>query len=133
MNKEEQIWCRFKNDQKTLKIECVDLLSKSYLMLGQKPESEQIVIMAQFLYIDLIEKHSQLTMDEISFAITDGIRNGEGSCFINVRTWNQFIMQYKKGSRLKRQQNRLTEFQVHKQTQKEISQTINKAKQIKNA
>ena len=58
MNKEEQIWNRFNNDQKNLKIECVDLLSKYYLMLGQKPESEQIVIMAKFLYDDLVSKYS---------------------------------------------------------------------------
>ena len=133
MNKEEQIWYRFNNDKKNLKIECVDLLSKYYLMLGQKPESEQIVIMAKFLYDDLVSKYSALTMQEVDFAISEGIRNGEGSCFINVRSWNQFIQEHQKGSRLKRQQKRLTEFEIHQESQKQINQTINKAKQIKDA
>jgi hypothetical protein len=43
--KSKQIWFRFNNDQKQLKVDCVDLLTKCYMMLGPKPEAQQIVIM----------------------------------------------------------------------------------------
>ena len=66
----------------------------------------------------LFQNIHALTMQEVDFAITEGIRNGEGSCFINVRSWNQFIQEYQKGSRLKRQQKRLTEFEIHQESQK---------------
>ena len=45
MNKTKQIWYRFNNDRKKLKLDCVDLISRFYIMLGQKPETEQIVLM----------------------------------------------------------------------------------------
>ena len=80
-------------------------------MLGQKPDSEQIVIMSQFLFQDITEKYSNMTFDEIDYAITQGIRNGEGSCFINVRTWNQFIKQHRKKEQIKRQNNLITEYE----------------------
>ncbi len=126
----DKIFKRYNENQKQLKIDCVDLLSKYYLMLGQKPDSEQIVIMAQFLYQDCIQKYGGMTLEEIDFAITQGIRNGEGSCFINVRTWNQFIKEHKTKEQLQRQQRLITDYQKEKESQKLISKTINKAKQL---
>jgi len=73
MDKSKQIWYRFNKDQKKLKTDCVDLVSKCYLMLGQKPETQQVVIMAQLLYDDLINSYSRLTMDEVTFAFEQGV------------------------------------------------------------
>ncbi len=126
----DKIFKRYNQDQKQLKIDCVDLISKYYLMLGQKPASEQIVIMAQFFYQDCIEKYGGMTLDEIDFAIMQGIRNGEGSCFINVRTWNQFIQEHKTKEQLQRQQRLITDYQKQKENQKAIGSTIHKAKQL---
>ena len=124
----DKIWQRYNSDQRQLKLDCVDYITKYYLMLGQKPDSEQIVIMSQFLFQDITEKYSNMTFDEIDYAITQGIRNGEGSCFINVRTWNQFIKQHRKKEQIKRQNNLITEYELYKKNQKLISKTITKAK-----
>mgnify|MGYP003138334427 CR=1 FL=1 len=130
--KSKQIWFRFNNDQKQLKVDCVDLLTKCYMMLGQKPEAQQIVIMAQFLYEDLINNYSRMTLEEVYFALEKGIRQGEeASCFINVRSWNLWLKEHKKSEALKRQQRLITDYQKHEQSQKAIGNTINKAKQLK--
>lgn len=129
MDKSKQIWFRFNNDQKALKNECVDIVGKLYLMLGHNPESQQIVLMAQFLYNDLINKFGTLEMPEVSFALEEGLKNGKDG-FINVRNFNKWIIDYKKNAQLKRQQNLITDFQLHNNKQKEINNTIQKAKQL---
>ena len=132
MNKTKQIWYRFNNDRKKLKLDCVDLISRFYNMLGQKPETEQIVLMAQLFYEDLINLYSSWTLDEVKYAIENGIRNGEETnCFINVRSLNVWLRRHKKIEETKRQQNLITDYQKHKQNVKQISNTINKAKQLK--
>jgi len=134
MDKKKKIFYRFKNDQKQLKLDCVDLIGKAYLELGQRPEKEQIVLMAGLLYDDLINFYGGLTLEEVIFAFAKGARNAEDglSCFINVRTWNVWLKDYKKNAMLKRQTNQLTEFQNFKARQKQIEQTINKLKKIDN-
>ena len=131
MDKSEQIWYRFNKDQKQLKLDCVDILSKCYVMIGQKPDSQQVVVMAQLLYDDLIHRYSRMDIDEVRFALEQGIRNAGTSCFINVNSWNEWIKNHRKKEQLKKQQNINTDYQYYKQSQKEISNTINKAKQIK--
>ena len=132
MDKSKQIWSRLNKEEKQLKTECVDILSKAYTMLGQKPDTQQVVVMASLLFGDLIIHYSSMTMQEVQFAIEKGIRDGEEtSCFINVRSWNVWLKQHKKSEQLKRQQKLITDYQKHEQTQKQISNTIKKAKQIK--
>lgn len=131
MDKSKQIWYRFNKDQKQLKLDCVDILSKCYVMIGQKPDSQQVVVMAQLLYDDLIHRYSRMDIDEVRFALEQGIRNAGTSCFINVNSWNEWIKNHRKKEQLKKQQNINTDYQYYKQSQKEISNTINKAKQIK--
>ena len=132
MDKSKQIWSRLHEQEKELKIECVDILSKGYTMLGQKPDTKQVVVMASLLFGDLIVNYSSMTMEEVRFAIEKGIRDGEDtSCFINTRSWNVWLKQHKKSEQLKRQQRLITDYQKHEQTQKQIGNTINKAKQIK--
>jgi aryl-alcohol dehydrogenase-like predicted oxidoreductase len=133
MNKSEKIFYRFNTDQKQLKLDCVDLISKTYLELGQRPEKESVVLMAQLLYDDLINYYGGLTFDEVKFAFAKGTRNADDgpSCFVNVRTWNLWLKEYKKKAQLKRQQQQLTEFENYKEQQKQIAETINKAKRLK--
>ena len=131
MDKSKQIWYRFNKDQKQLKLDCVDILSKCYVMIGQKPDSQQVVVMAQLLYDDLIHRYSRMDIDEVRFALEQGIRNAGTSCFINVNSWNEWIKNHRKKEQLKKQQIINTDYQYYKQSQKEISNTINKAKQIK--
>lgn len=131
MDKSKQIWCRFKSDQKQLKLDCVDILGKCYVMIGQKPDSQQIVMMAQLLYDDLINRYSRMEIDEVQFALEEGIRNAGTSCFINVNSWNEWLKTHRKSEELKRQQRLITDYQKHEQSQKKISLTINKAKKLK--
>lgn len=128
MDKSNQIWSRFNTDQKQLKIDCVDVISKCYLMIGQKPDAKQITIMASLFFDDIVRHYSRFTMDEIIFAMEKGIREGDdASCFINVRSWNLWLRNHKKSEQLKRQQNQITDFQKHQITQKQIGVTIKKA------
>ncbi len=131
MDKSKQIWNRFNTDQKQLKLDCVDILGKCYVMIGQKPDSQQIVMMAQLLYEDLINRYSRMEIDEVRFALEEGIRNAGTSCFINVNSWNEWLKNFRKTEQLKRQQRLLTNYQKHKQSQKAIANTISKAKQLK--
>tara|TARA_Y100001938_G_C7821841_1_gene297015 strand:+ start:165 stop:494 length:330 start_codon:yes stop_codon:yes gene_type:complete len=102
--------------------------------LGQKPTAETIALMGTLLADDLAHNYANLELDEVRFAISKGIRNGdEGtSCFVNVRTWNVWLKDYKKGAQLKRQQGLLTDYQAHTENIKRIENTIQKAKQLKN-
>ena len=131
MNKKTQIWYRYNNDTKKLKTECVDLLSKCYLMLGQKPDTQQVVLMSQLLYDDLINNYSRLTMQEVIFAFEQAIKHSDNGNFVNVRNWNIWLKEYKEKARIKRQQNLLTDYQQHEKNIKLIGKTINKAKHVK--
>ena len=116
-----------------VKLFCIDLVGMCYTSLGQKPDKEQMKGMAQLLYNDLITYHTNLPLDEIKFAFDKGLRNAEQgtSAFINVRTWSVWINDHKQNEIRMRGQNRLTAFQLHKQGQKAIAETINKAKRLK--
>jgi len=120
-------------DINKLKIECLDLIGVCYASLGQKPDKEQMKIMAQLFYNDLVTYHTNLTMQEIAFAINKGLRKAEDgtSVFINVRTWSVWLKDYKTNAIEKRRQNQITDFELHKQAQKQIASTINKARRIK--
>ncbi len=132
MDKTKQIWYRYSNDIENLKVDCVDVLSKCYLMLGQKPDVQQVVLMSQLLLSDLANYYGSMTIDEARFAIEKGIREGEDtSCFINVRSWNLWIKTHKKSEQLKRQQRVITDYEKDKKNQKLIGATINKAKKLK--
>lgn len=120
-------------DSNSLKLECIDIIGMSYASLGQKPDKEQMKGMAQLLYNDLINYHSNLTMQEVSFAINKGLRKAEDgiSVFINVRTWSVWLNDYKKNAIEKRRLNQQTDYQLHQQGQKALANTIKKARQIK--
>mgnify|MGYP000433066216 CR=1 FL=1 len=73
-DKTEQIWSRFNHDQANLKRDCVDLLSKCYLMLGQKPDTQQVVLMSQLLYNDLVESYSSYTIEKVGYIFETAIK-----------------------------------------------------------
>ena len=109
-----KIFYRYKNDEKKFKTDCVDL-----------------VIMAQLLYGDLIQRYGGLTMDEVAFAFEQGIRESESGGFVNVRSMNIWLKEYKTKANLMRSQKRLTDYQRYEENVKQIGTTINKAKRIK--
>jgi len=131
MDKTKQIWYRFTNDREQLNIDCVDVLSKCYLMLGQKPDTEQIVMMSKLLVDDLSRFYGSMEMQEVLFAFEQGIRHSDSGGFVNVRNWNIWLKEYKAKANLKRQQRQLTDYQRDRDGQKMIGETINKAKRLK--
>ena len=131
MDKTKQIWYRFANDRESLNIDCVDALSKCYLMLGQKPDTEQIVMMSKLLVDDLSRFYPSMEMAEVMFAFEQGIRHSDNGGFVNVRNWNIWLKEYKAKANLKRQQRQLTDYQKDRDSQKMMSDTISKAKRLK--
>ncbi len=101
------------------------------MMLGQRPDTSQIVMMSKFLIEDLSRNHGSMTLEEVSFAFEQGIKHSEHGGFINVRTMSQFIKEYKKNAQAKRQQQLLTDYEKEQQNLKFIGQSINKAKRLK--
>ena len=99
MDKKQQIWYRWKNELPKLKEEAVDILSRTYLEIGQKPSVEDIVTMANILVDDLANntQFSTMTMEDVSRGFREGVRAGdESSVFVNVRTWNIWLRKEKK-------------------------------------
>ena len=131
MDKTKQIWYRFSNELEQLNVECVDLLSKCYMMLGQRPDTQQVVMMAKFLVDDLSRFYGSMEMEEVAFAFEQGIRNSESGSFINVRSWNQWLKEHKAKTQLQRQQRLVTDYQKHRDNVNQIGTTVKKAKQLK--
>ena len=130
IDKSKQIWYRFTNDREQLNIDCVDALSKCYLMLGQKPDTEQIVMMSKLLVDDLSRFYGSMQMDEVMFAFEQGIKHSDSGGFVNVRNWNIWLKEYKSKAQLKRQQKQLTDYERDREGQEMIGETINKAKRL---
>ena len=131
MNKKQQIWYRWKNDLPKLKEEAVDVLSRTFFELQQKPSVEDIIALANILVDDLVNntKFSTLTMEDVQRAFSIGVRSGDSaSVFLNVRTWNIWLRKEKENV-LKKvieayKQNELE----YIENSKMISGTIKKAK-----
>ena len=98
MDKTKQIWYRWKNDLPKLKEEAVDVLSRTFFELQQKPSVDDIIALANILVDDLVNntKFSTLTMEDVQRAFSIGVRSGDStSVFLNVRTWNIWLRKEK--------------------------------------
>jgi len=131
MDKTKQIWYRWKNDLPKLKEEAVDVLSRTFFELQQKPSVEDIIALANILVDDLVNntKFSTLTMEDVQRAFSIGVRSGDSaSVFLNVRTWNIWLRKEKEKVSKKvieaYKQNELE----YIENSKMISGTIKKAK-----
>jgi len=131
MDKTKQIWYRWKNDLPKLKEEAVDVLSRTFFELQQKPSVEDIIALANILVDDLVNntKFSTLTMEDVQRAFSIGVRSGDStSVFLNVRTWNIWLRKEKENVSKKvieaYKQNEIE----YIENSKMISGTIKKAK-----
>ena len=75
---------------KTLRENCVDLMSQSYMELGQRPNKEDVVSFALILATDLKIDFSNLTFDDIRQSFRQGIRGGE-IFHLNVQNYYKWI------------------------------------------
>ena len=131
MDKTKQIWYRWKNDLPKLKEEAVDVLSRTFFELQQKPSVDDIIALANILVDDLVNntKFSTLTMEDVQRAFSMGVRSGDSaSVFLNVRTWNIWLRKEKENVSKKvieaYKQNELE----YIENSKMISGTLKKAK-----
>ena len=126
--KQDKIFFRYKHDTSALKLDVYNLMTKSYIELGQKPDEVQIRLNAKLLYEDLTRYHGGMTISEVEFAFHTGIRDAdEGtSCFLNVRQWSVWLKKHK-GNAVKQNQimNRIGWGATEKN---QIGTTINRAK-----
>lgn len=126
----EKIFSRVRrNDINSLKLDVYNLMTKTYLELGQKPDIEQIKLNSKLLYNDLIHYYGGMTMEEVTFVFETGVRDGNdgSSCFLNVRQWSVWLKSHKKSEALLRQTNQVTMWERHQIAQKEINLTLNQA------
>ena len=134
MDKTNQIWNRWKNDLPKLKEEAVDILSRTYLEIGQKPGVEDIVTMANILVDDLANntQFSTMTMEDVARGFREGVRCGdEASVFLNVRTWNIWLRKEKQKVAKKVIEYHKQQELIYLEDARLMGGTINKAKLIK--
>tara|TARA_A100001515_G_C4577928_1_gene212050 strand:- start:562 stop:966 length:405 start_codon:yes stop_codon:yes gene_type:complete len=131
MDKTNQIWYRWKNDLPKLKEEAVDVLSRTFFELQQKPSVEDIIALANILVDDLVNntKFSTLTMEDVQSAFSIGVRSGDStSVFLNVRTWNIWLRKEKEKVSKKVIESYKQNEMEYIENSKMISGTIKKAK-----
>ena len=134
MDKTKQIWNRWKKDLPKLKEEAVDIISKTYVEIGQKPDVDTIITMSNLLIDDLANNtsFSTLTMEQVAQAFRNGVRAGdEASVFLNVRTWNIWLRAEKKKVAKKVIEYHLQKEREDIENARLIGNTIKQAKQIK--
>jgi len=81
-------------DIKKLRENCVDLMSQSYMELGQRPNKEDVVSFALILATDLKLDFPNLTFDDIRQSFRQGIRNTE-KFHMTVKTYYHWIKSHR--------------------------------------
>tara|TARA_R110002020_G_scaffold57027_2_gene157220 strand:+ start:58 stop:450 length:393 start_codon:yes stop_codon:yes gene_type:complete len=69
---------------------CVDLLSKTFMELGQRPNENDIVKLALILSEDLVRDFENLTKEDINEAFRNGVRRTD-KFHLNVKTYYHWI------------------------------------------
>ncbi len=77
-------------NKKDLLIECVNIISKTLVELGQVKDEKHIVVLSTSLCNDLIESFSNLDIEDIQRAFHYGVRNTE-TFVLNVQTYFKWI------------------------------------------
>jgi hypothetical protein len=79
---------------KDLTLKCVDLISKTFVELGQTKSEEEIVILSRSLSDDLFRDFSNLMFTDIENAFRNGVRNTELFA-LNVKTYYRWIKSWR--------------------------------------
>ena len=72
--------------EKDLKLKCLDLITKTFVELGQSKDDKTLVILAQSLYYDLLQDFSNLTFEDIQQSFRNGVRHTD-KFVLNVQTY----------------------------------------------
>lgn len=79
---------------KEITLKCVDLISKTFVELGQTKSEEEIVILSRSLSDDLFRDFSNLMFSDIENAFRNGVRNTELFA-LNVKTYYRWIKSWR--------------------------------------
>jgi hypothetical protein len=80
---------------KALKLDCVSLISKTYLELGQKSDADTIVTLSTILSDDLIRDFKSLYFEDIIESFRIGVRKTD-KFHLNVKTYYHWILAHRK-------------------------------------
>ena len=78
-----------------LKMKCLDLISGTFIQLGQNKAAEDKALLAKFLCEDLQRDFNKMEMIDIEEAFRNGIRESEIFA-LNVQTYYKWIKTQKK-------------------------------------
>ena len=81
-------------DMQELTLKCVDLISKTFVELGQAKSEQEIVILSRSLADDLQRDFETLTFIDIENAFRDGVRNTDLFA-LNVKTYYKWIKSHR--------------------------------------
>ena len=73
-----------------LKLKCLDLVTKTFVELGQVKDDKTLAILAQTLSNDLLEDFSTLTFEDIVQSFRNGVRHTD-AFVLNVQTYYKWI------------------------------------------
>jgi hypothetical protein len=73
-----------------LKLKCLDLITKTFVELGQVKDDKTLAILAQTLATDLLEDFANLTFEDIQQSFRQGVRNTD-RFVLNVQTYYLWI------------------------------------------
>ena len=81
-------------NKKDLTLKCVDLISKTFVELGQAKGEDDIVILSQSLSDDLSKDFAKLTFSDIEDAFRNGVRKTDLFA-LNVKTYYVWILKWR--------------------------------------
>jgi len=73
-----------------LKLKCLDLITKTFVELGQVKDDKTLAILAQTLSSDLLEDFPNLTFEDIQASFRQGVRNTQ-EFHLTVKTYYKWI------------------------------------------
>ena len=73
-----------------LKLKCLDLITKTFVELGQVKDDKTLAILAQTLATDLLKDFPNLTFEDIQASFRQGVRNSK-EFHLTVKTYYKWI------------------------------------------
>ncbi len=81
--------------EKDLKLKCLDLITQTFVELGQTKDDKTLIILSQSLYNDILLDFKNLTFEDIQQAFRNGVRHTD-KFVLNVQTYYLWIKAQRK-------------------------------------
>jgi len=81
-----------------LKVKVLDLIAKTSVEIGQKPDRQTMASLSKIFALDLIQekRFGNMTFNQIEDAFRLGVRFGKDEPFLNIRTFYRWVYNHKK-------------------------------------